>query len=70
VELYANGADADHPIRQVMQRGAELLGAQGGYTYSASVPAARPASDYTPRVVPFKSGAFVPLEADQILWQR
>ena len=70
VELYADAADGDQPIRQVMQRGVELLGSQGGYAYSAWVPATRPASDYTPRVVPFRNGAFVPLEADQILWQR
>jgi starch phosphorylase len=34
------------------------------------VPATRPASDYTPRAIPVKTGAFVPLEANQILWQR
>jgi len=70
VELYADSGDGDQPIRQLMQRGHELLGSQGGYAYSASVPATRPASDYTPRVVPFKAGAFVPLEANQILWER
>ena len=70
VELYADPTDSDQPIRQVMQRGRELLGAPGGYAYSASVPAMRPASDFTPRVVPFKEGAFVPLEANRILWQR
>jgi glycogen phosphorylase len=70
VELYADSADDDQPIRQVMQRGSALLGSQGGYAYSAAVPATRPASDYTPRVVPFKAGAIVPLEAGQILWQR
>jgi starch phosphorylase len=70
VELYADSTDGDLPIRQAMQRGHELLGSQGGYAYSASVPATRPSSDYTPRMVPFKNGAFVPLEADQILWQR
>ena len=70
VELYADPTDGDQPIRQAMQRGHELLGSVGGYAYSASVPATRPASDYTPRVVPFKAGAFVPLEANQILWQR
>jgi len=53
-----------------MQRGHELLGSQGGYAYTAAVPAARPASDYTPRVIPFKAGVLVPLEASQILWQR
>ncbi len=70
VELYADSAGGDQPVRQAMQRGQELLGSQGGYAYSASVPATRPAVDYTPRVVPFKPGASVPLEAGQILWQR
>jgi starch phosphorylase len=69
VELYADSAD-DQPIRQAMQRGHELLGSVGGYAYTASVPATRPASDYTPRAIPVKAGAFVPLEANQILWQR
>jgi starch phosphorylase len=70
VELYADPVDGDQPFRVAMQRGHELLGSQGGYAYSASVPATRPASDYTARAVPFRSGALVPLEADQILWQR
>ncbi len=70
VELYAEPIDGDQPARQEMQRGHALLGSQGGYSYSAAVPATRPASDYTARVVPFKAGALVPLEADQILWQR
>ena len=70
VELYADPTDGDQPIRQTMQRGHELLGSVGGYTYSASVPATRPASDYSARVVPFKPGAGAPLEANEILWQR
>jgi starch phosphorylase len=70
VELYADSAEGDRPALETMQRGHELLGSQGGYAYSASVPATRPASDYTPRVVAFRNGASVPLEADQILWQR
>ncbi len=70
VELYADASEGALPIRQEMQRGHELLGSKGGYSYSASVPATRPASDYTARVVPFKTGACVPLEAGQILWQR
>jgi starch phosphorylase len=70
VELFADAPEGDQPIRQEMQRGHQLLGATGGYAYSASVPATRPASDYTPRVVPFKTGAYVPLEAGEILWQR
>ena len=67
VELYA---DAEEPTRAAMTRGQSLVGAMGGYLYTATVPATRPASDYTPRIVPFKGGAFVPLEASQILWPR
>jgi starch phosphorylase len=40
------------------------------YTYSARVSAARPAIDYTARIVPHHPKALVPLEADQIVWQR
>jgi glycogen phosphorylase len=42
----------------------------GGYVYGAPVPATRPASDYTARVIPHCAGVAVPLEAAQILWQR
>jgi starch phosphorylase len=34
------------------------------------VPAARPATDYTPRVLPNFNGVAVPLEANQIAWQH
>ena len=34
VELYADPTDGDQPMRQPMQRGHELLGSVGGYTYS------------------------------------
>jgi glycogen phosphorylase len=70
VELYANSTDGGQPVRQPMERGHELLGSVGGYSYSASVPANRPASDFTARVVPYRDGAFVPLEANEICWQR
>jgi starch phosphorylase len=70
VELYADPMGDQQTFRQEMQRGHALVGSQGGYIYSASAPASHPASDYTPRVVPFRADAFVPLEASQILWQR
>jgi len=69
VELYANGADGAAPIRQEMVRGQRLAGGNG-YLYSGKVEATRPASDYTPRVIPSYPGVSVPLEASQILWQR
>ena len=70
VELYADPQDGGDPFRQPMTRSEALVGSTGGYVYAASVPASRSAGDYTPRVVPFKAGALVPLEAQQILWQR
>jgi starch phosphorylase len=39
-------------------------------TYVVAIPATRPASDYTARVIPRAEGAAIPLEATQILWQR
>ena len=70
VELYANGANGSGPVRVEMRRIQPLVGAVGGYAYSASVSTARPASDYTARVIPHFDGVAVPLEAAQILWQR
>ena len=70
VELYADPREGEQPVRQLMTQGQALVGAVNGYLYSTRVPATRPASDYTPRVVPFKPGASVPLEAPYIVWQR
>jgi glycogen phosphorylase len=70
VELYANGINGDAPGRHEMKRGRRLAGASDGYVYSAAVPAARPATDYTARVIPHRDGVAIPLEEAQILWQR
>jgi starch phosphorylase len=70
VELYADGVNADAPVRQEMQRVRQLVGAVGGYVYSASVPAARPATDYAARLIPHHASVAVPLEIARILWQR
>jgi len=69
VELYADAQNGGEPVRQPMQRGESLVGSANGFLYVASVPATRPASDYTPRVIPYKKGASVPLEAPFIRWR-
>ncbi|HXV79181.1 MAG TPA: DUF3417 domain-containing protein, partial [Candidatus Binatia bacterium] len=69
VELFAEPVNSSAPIRQKMARGEQLVGARG-FNYSTRVSAARPAGDYTPRVVPFHPAAQVPLEETRILWQR
>src|SRR2546422_1258890 len=70
VELYADAVNGEAPVRHVMTRGRQLVGAANGYLYTAPVPASRPAADYTPRLIPHHPDALVPLEAAQILWQR
>jgi starch phosphorylase len=68
VDLYANGVNGSDPVQLEMKRGKPLVGTMNGYVYSAQAPVTRPASDYTPRVVPYRSDTAVPLEAAQILW--
>jgi glycogen phosphorylase len=69
VELYANGMDGG-AVSEAMTRIRPLVGASNNYVYGAQVPANRPATDYTPRILPHRDGVDVPLEANQILWQR
>ena len=65
VELYAEGQGV-----QVMKRGELLTGAMNAYGYTTTVSSDRPASDFTPRIVPRHPAAAAPLEAPQILWYR
>jgi glycogen phosphorylase len=68
VELFADGRGGEAHVRKPMNRGGQLPG--NGFLYSASVEHNRSASDFTPRVVPYHPSARVPLEANQILWQK
>lgn len=70
VELFADGVDGGPPVRRRMTRIGTIPGPAGGYEYRVAVPAERPAGDYTPRLVPSRAGVAVPLEANEILWQR
>jgi starch phosphorylase len=71
VELYAEGIAGSPPIRQEMKRVRQPLDpSSGNYHYSASVTAARPATDYTARLIQHRDGVAVPQEARLILWQR
>jgi starch phosphorylase len=67
-ELYAEEKNGNAASRQPMKRGERLVGTENGFMYTASVPASRPAADFTPRLVPQHNGAIVPLEAPFILW--
>jgi glycogen phosphorylase len=70
VELYANGINGGDPAREEMKSEQPQPDASGVRVFRAAVAATRPASDYTPRVIPQRSGAAIPLESARILWQR
>jgi glycogen phosphorylase len=69
VELYADGVSDGAPVRQEMKRVRQLVGTSG-YAYRACIPAARPAFDYTARLLPHHDDVAFPLEDAHILWQR
>jgi len=70
VELYGDGVNRGVPLLQEMKWARLLPGAPEGCVYQATVPAARPAGDYTARVTPHCDGVAIPLEDARILWQR
>jgi starch phosphorylase len=71
VELYAEPNQKSASVAvEVMTACKASANPGGALLYSAEVPAGRPASDYTARIVPHHPSASVPLEAAQILWQR
>ena len=70
LELFSESEKDAAPITQTMSRGEALIGSEAGFTYTALVPATRPAADYTPRLVAQHDDALVPLEANFILWHE
>ena len=70
VELYADGINGGDPAREEMKCARPPSDASRRCVYHATVSAARPASDYTARVMPQRTGVAVPLESGRILWQR
>ncbi len=70
VELYADALGDEAAFHQELTRLDGQSDAGGMSLFVASVPALRPAEDYTARILPMHSGVHVPLEAAQILWQR
>jgi starch phosphorylase len=70
VELVAGGVKGMEFSKQAMSRDEGGSGSSGFYLYKTSVPASRPATDYTPRVVPRFGAAALPLETPLILWKN
>jgi len=70
VELCTESMPGESAMRQEMVRIPVWTGSSGNYVYSATVPATRPASDYTARLIPDYEGIATPLEDAKVLWQR
>ena len=70
VELFADGLNGQSPVIIKMERGEKKENLTVGHHYRAVVNSVRPASDFTPRIIPNLPGVSVPLETDLILWQH
>jgi starch phosphorylase len=69
VELYAEPLSGGAAFRQEMERKQQSAADPAAYVYAARTPATRPASDFTPRVIPYHPMA-EGLEVSRILWQK
>jgi glycogen phosphorylase len=64
-------ATSDSPVAAVaMRRGGAISGSANGHIYEGAAAAARPAEDYTVRIVPAHAGVKIPAELGLILWQK
>jgi starch phosphorylase len=70
VQLYAEPAADGGPVCHPFEAGGPLAGAMHGYRYRVQVPSARPARDYTVRVVAWRTDVCLPQELPLILWQQ
>ena len=70
VEVYADALPGGPVERHAMNVCNEEASGANSHLYSVSIPAPRPASDYTARIIANNPEAIIPLEAPQILWQR
>ena len=70
VELYAEGLQGEAAMKQAMTRVRPLAEGTGGFYYSGTVTSARPATDFTARIMTRYDGLSVPAEAGWILWQK
>lgn len=70
VELFADELNNKPAEVVVLHQEHAIPGSMNGHIYSGEVSAARPAGDYTIRVVPYRAGVSVPSELSLISWQR
>lgn len=70
VELYDEDADIGTGAVHEMKLVKELANEPHSFLYTVTVPATKPESAYTARIIPYFAGVAVPLETDEVLWQK
>jgi len=70
VQVYADPLKGEPPFVSDMLARDRIGPASEWRIYAAEVPASRPVSDYTPRIVRSHPGVTIPLEDAHILWLR
>ncbi len=70
VELFADERQTASAEVIVLHQEHAIPGTTNGYIYAGEVEAARPAQDYTVRIVPYHPAAQIPMELPLITWQR
>jgi starch phosphorylase len=69
MQIYADPAGGDDCIVVPMERGAQLPGAVNAYVYTCRVASWRPATDFTPRMIPHHPKVRWPLEFPLVQWR-
>ncbi len=70
VEVYADGIKGGAPERHAMTFITQSDERAKCARFTVGIPANRPATDYTTRLIPYHTDVSVPLESAYILWQR
>jgi starch phosphorylase len=70
VELYADGDHAGGAVKKQMTGTRQLADGVGNYDYRATVSSARPATDFTARIMASRGRLAQQQEAGWMLWQR
>lgn len=69
LQIYADPAGHEDGGVVPMQRGTAIVGAVNAYVYTCHVASTRPATDFTPRVVPHHPHVRWPLELPLVQWR-
>ena len=67
-QLYADPADMEIPVCEIMLRHTTIPGSVNGYLYRCSLRTRRPYTDFTPRLVAYHPQARIPADNNLILW--